>query len=163
MVAAQLGEAVLPDFERNVLQAIPVQAGGLYPISDVWYIDPSLDTPERLRVHVGQFAQEIASEVALGEVISSCNEGIGFVCTPAPANASRTAHSVWLLLASLSNIEILSDANLKQLATELPALLHGKGNTARRLSDTALVKLFRMLRLVRRLLDLESSVATDGP
>ena len=48
LVADQTGEA-LPDFEANVLQAIPVQAGGLYPISDVWYIEPGLDAPDRLR------------------------------------------------------------------------------------------------------------------
>jgi len=29
-----------------------VQAGGLYPISDVWYIDPGLDEPQRLRTHI---------------------------------------------------------------------------------------------------------------
>lgn len=41
MVADQLGDK-LPDFEADALRAIPVQAGGLYPISDVWYIEPSL-------------------------------------------------------------------------------------------------------------------------
>ena len=37
MVADQMGDK-LPDFEADALRAIPVQAGGLYPISDVWYI-----------------------------------------------------------------------------------------------------------------------------
>ena len=41
MVADQLGDALPPDFSASVLQSIPVQAGGLYPISDVWYIDPA--------------------------------------------------------------------------------------------------------------------------
>jgi len=36
LIAEQLGEESPPDFESNVLQSIPVQAGGLYPISDVW-------------------------------------------------------------------------------------------------------------------------------
>ena len=48
-----------------------------------------------------------------------------------------------------------------QLAADLPALLHGQGqhhgDCTRRLSDTALVKLFRLLRLARRLLDLEAA------
>ena len=39
---------------------------------------------------------------------------------------------------------------------ELAALLHGHGGSATRLSDAALVKLFRLLRLARRLLDLEA-------
>jgi hypothetical protein len=58
MVADELGDA-LPDFSANVLQSIPVQAGGLYPISDIWHIDPGLDTPDRLRIHIAQFAREI--------------------------------------------------------------------------------------------------------
>jgi hypothetical protein len=61
MVADQLGDK-LPDFEADALRAIPVQAGGLYPISDVWYIEPGLDVPDRLRVHIAQFAREIAEE-----------------------------------------------------------------------------------------------------
>ena len=61
MVADQLGDK-LPDFEADALRAIPVQAGGLYPISDVWYVEPGLDVPDRLRVHIAQFAREIAEE-----------------------------------------------------------------------------------------------------
>jgi hypothetical protein len=61
MVADQMGDK-LPDFEADALRAIPVQAGGLYPISDVWYIEPGLDVPDRLRVHIAQFAREIAEE-----------------------------------------------------------------------------------------------------
>src|SRR3546814_7863050 len=61
MVADQLGDK-LPDFEVDALRAIPVQAGGLYPISDVWYIEPGLDAPDRLRVHIAQFARERSEE-----------------------------------------------------------------------------------------------------
>src|SRR3546814_16565744 len=60
-----------PDFSANVLQSIPVQAGGLYPISDIWYIDPGLDTPDRLRIHIAQFAREIAGEAELDEYVRS--------------------------------------------------------------------------------------------
>src|SRR5690606_628654 len=55
LVADHMGDTH-QDFEANVLKAIPVQAGGLYPISDVWYIEPGLDTPDSLRVHIAQFA-----------------------------------------------------------------------------------------------------------
>ena len=163
MVADQLGDAVPPDFERNALQAIPVQAGGLYPISDVWYIDPGLDTPDRLRIHIGQFAQEIADEVALNQAITPCEDGIGFRCVPLPPNPSRTARAVWTLLASLSGQGAMPDTDQKQLAADLPVLLHGRGHPASRVSDTALVKLFRLLRLARRLLDLEPDTAKNGP
>ena len=56
MVADQLGDVLPPDFSANVLQSIPVQAGGLYPISDIWHIDPGLDTPDRLRIHIAAAA-----------------------------------------------------------------------------------------------------------
>ena len=79
LVADQTGEA-LPNFEAHVLQAIPVQAGGLYPISDVWYIEPGLDAPDRLRVHIAQFAREIAEEAGQAERIETIDDGIGFLC-----------------------------------------------------------------------------------
>src|SRR3546814_11673313 len=80
MVADQLGDALPPDFSANVLQSIPVQAGGLYPISDIWYIDPGLDTPDRLRIHIAQFAREIAGEAELDEYVADRPDGIGFAC-----------------------------------------------------------------------------------
>src|SRR5574338_1607291 len=79
LVADQLGDK-LPDFEANALHAIPVQVGGLYPISDVWYIEPALDVPDRLRVHISQFAHEIAEEAAVAGYIEPCHGGIGYVC-----------------------------------------------------------------------------------
>lgn len=163
MVADQLGDALPPDFSTNVLQSIPVQAGGLYPISDVWYIDPGLDTPDRLRIHIAQFAREIAGEVNLDGCIEDRPDGIGFVCRGrAP---SRPGHAVMVLLACLAGqnpAEVGLDN--EQLALDLPALLHGQSHNAeaRRLSDTALVKLFRLLRLARRLLDLEAGAAAPG-
>ena len=165
MVADQLGDALPPDFSTNVLQSIPVQAGGLYPISDVWYIDPGLDTPDRLRIHIAQFAREIAGEAELDGCIEDRPDGIGFVCRArAP---SEPGHAVMALLASLAGqnpAEIGLDNG--QFALDLPALLRGQSPShnaeAGRLSDTALVKLFRLLRLARRLLDLEAGAAAPG-
>lgn len=167
MVADQLGDALPPDFSSNVLQSIPVQAGGLYPISDVWYIDAGLDTPDRLRIHIAQFAREIAGEAGLDECIEDHPDGIGFTCrlnTQAPSPIGR---AVLTLLVSLTG-QPAAEAGVDsaQLAADLPALLHGQGQSqgdgARRLSDTALVKLFRLLRLARRLLDLEAGAAASG-
>lgn len=44
-LAALEGEH-LPVFEETALQAIPVQVGGLHPITDLWYIERSIDTPK---------------------------------------------------------------------------------------------------------------------
>ncbi|HBO7162140.1 TPA: ParB N-terminal domain-containing protein [Pseudomonas aeruginosa] len=162
MIANELGDAP-PDFSANVLQSIPVQAGGLYPISDVWHIDAGLDTPDRLRIHIAQFAREIAGEAGLDQCIEERADGVGFACHASAQPPSPQRRGVLALLASLAG-QSFTDADLDggQLSAELPALLHGQGDATRRLSDTALVKLFRLLRLARRLLDLESGAAGPG-
>ncbi|EIU4787409.1 ParB family protein [Pseudomonas aeruginosa] len=163
MVADQLGDALPPDFSANVLQSIPVQAGGLYPISDVWYIDASLDTPERLRIHVAQFAREIAGEAHLDECIDDRPDGIGFACHAYAQDPGPLGRAVLALLACLAGQQP-ADVGLDngQFVIDLSALLHGQGDATRRLSDTALVKLFRLLRLARRLLDLDAGAADPG-
>lgn len=60
---AALDGEVLPDFASNALVAIPVQAGGLNPISDLWYIEREIDNTATLRQHIAQLAREIASSV----------------------------------------------------------------------------------------------------
>ncbi len=159
MIADQLGDALPPDFSDNVLQSIPVQAGGLYPISDVWYIDPGLDAPDRLRIHIAQFAREIASEADLDEFIEDRPDGIGFACRAQPP--FPLGQTVLTLLGSLAGQQLADTALHEQLVTDLPTLLHGQGDVTKRLSDTALVKLFRLLRLARRLLDLEASATVS--
>ncbi len=163
MVADQLGDALPPDFSANVLQSIPVQAGGLYPISDVWYIDASLDTPERLRIHVAQFAREIAGEASLDECIDDRPDGIGFACHAYAQDSGSLGRAVLALLACLAGQQP-ADVGLDngQFVIDLSVLLHGQGDATRRLSDTALVKLFRLLRLARRLLDLDAGAADPG-
>ena len=163
MVADQLGDALPPDFSASVLQSIPVQAGGLYPISDVWYIDPGLDTADRLRIHIAQFAREIAGEAGLDECIDDRAEGIGFACRARTQSSAPLGRAVLALLACLAG-QRPADVGLHdgQIVIELPALLHGQGDAAQRLSDAALVKLFRLLRLARRLLDLEAGAANPG-
>ncbi|EOZ3447747.1 TPA: ParB N-terminal domain-containing protein [Pseudomonas aeruginosa] len=163
MVADQLGDALPPDFSASVLQSIPVQAGGLYPISDVWYIDPGLDTPERLRTHIAQFAREIAGEADLDECIDDRADGLGFACRVRIQSPAPLGRAVLALLACLAG-QRPTDVGMHdgQVVIDLPALLHGQGDPAQRLSDTALVKLFRLLRLARRLLDLEAGAAAPG-
>ncbi|MDH5858917.1 ParB family protein [Lampropedia aestuarii] len=163
MVADQLGDALPPDFSANVLQSIPVQAGGLYPISDVWYIDASLDTPERLRIHVAQFAREIAGEVGLDACVDDRADGIGFACRACARDPGPLGRAVLALLACLAGQQP-ADVGLDngQFVIDLPSLLHGQGDATRRLSDTALVKLFRLLRLARRLIELDAGAADPG-
>lgn len=167
LVADQLGDK-LPDFEANALRAIPVQVGGLYPISDVWYIEPGLDVPDRLRVHIAQFAREVAEEAAVAGYIEPSDGGIGFVCV-IPPDAQATAspafdRAVLTLLHALSAASVpKTGPDCARLADDLAPLLHGSGGASMRLSDAGLVKLFRLLRLARRLLDLESGAVSADP
>ncbi|MGV8691690.1 ParB family protein, partial [Pseudomonas aeruginosa] len=92
--------------------------------------------------------------------------GIGFVCVaPAVGQAKALpvfARAVQTLLHALSAAPPAANGlDRARLADELAALLHGHGGSATRLSDAALVKLFRLLRLARRLLDLEAGVASQ--
>ena len=162
MVAGQMGDK-LPDFEADALRAIPVQAGGLYPISDVWYIEPGLDAPDRLRVHIAQFAREIADEAGASEQVEPSDSGIGFACVAPPAARAVPpfAPAVLTLLHALCTAaRPAAGLDRAKLADDLAPLLYG-GGTFPRLSDAGLVKLFRLLRLARRLLDLESRAGTS--
>jgi len=168
LVAEHTGDA-LPDFAHNVLQAIPVQAGGLYPISDIWIIDPALDAPAPLRIHIAQFAQEIAEEADLAERIEPCEDGIGYRCGGSPPSPAFP-RAVFALLSALSRVDRQAadeqDAAPPDtpLENDLAPLLAGSSASpapeASRLSDSGLVKLFRLIRLARRLLELG---AGDNP
>ena len=164
MVADQMGDK-LPDFEADALRAIPVQAGGLYPISDVWYIEPGLDVPDRLRVHIAQFAREIAEEADVAGQVEPSEGGMGFVCVAPPAVRALPpfACAVLTLLHALCAAPRPAPGfDGARLADDLAALLHG-GGAYPRLSDAGLVKLFRLLRMARRLLDLETGAASSNP
>lgn len=146
LVADHTGES-LPNFSDNVLKAIPVQAGGLFPISDVWFIEPAIDTPECLRTRIEQLAVEIAAEEECEDLIEHTEEGIGFRC-----RFEETTPAL-VLLGALSATPKGKEARLYERIAQL--LLDGED----RLSDTAVVKLFRLIRLSRRLTELIAAQA----
>lgn len=174
-IAEATGDPV-PDFHANVVRAIPVQAGGLHPICDVWYIEPALDAPDRLRAHIAQLAIEIAQEAGLAHRIESVEDGIGFACSStAPLSKegplSFFERAVLTLLNALSGTYrhvLRSNIDGIRLADDLGPLLQGPSvsrpapQSATRLSDAGLVKFFRLIRLARRLLELESSASTPS-
>ncbi|WP_437610080.1 ParB family protein [Erwinia sp. V71] len=177
LIADHTGESH-NDFESNVLKAIPVQVGGLYPISDVWHIAPGLDEPERLRTHIAQFALEIAREAGVGEHIAPSDYGIGFSCTAQIGHAGASG-TMALPDATLTLLHVLSAPYLSasasparsdtsRLAGDVGVLLLGTApsatssqNQSHVLTDSGLVKLFRLVRLARRLLEIEAGIP-DG-
>jgi len=173
LLADQTGDTP-PDFESTVLQAIPVQAGGLHPITDIWYIEPSLDTPDSLRVHIAQFATEIADEAGQAQHIQPNDTGIGFHCDIRAISVEAQViplmgRAVLTLLHALSAgfqpppLPTGDIANLRLLDLLGPLLQGHQGphsEAISRLSDNGLVKLFRLLRLSRRLMELEAGTGT---
>lgn len=183
---AALDGEVLPDFASNALVAIPVQAGGLNPISDLWYIEREIDHTATLRQHIAQLAREIASSVKAPGQFIDIDGGVGFSYRhpEAEVEITATAQHTLTLLQSLSGsmaivlkmiqqqpelqIDALTDfefaAGLGQILLGQPHTKDQPPESECRLSDGALVKLFRIIRLARRLIDLEiQSVANNGP
>ncbi|QPO18809.1 MULTISPECIES: ParB family protein [Pseudomonas] len=183
---AALDGEILPDFAANALVAIPVQAGGLNPISDLWYIEREIDTASTLRQHIAQLAREVASAVKAPGEFLDVDGGVGFSYRhpEVDVEVTATAQHTLTLLQSLSGSMAIVMKMIKQqpdlqadaladfeFAAGLGQILLGQPHTKDqlpenegRLSDGALVKLFRIIRLARRLIDLEiQSVANNGP
>lgn len=175
-LASMNGES-LPDFNANCLTAIPVQAGGLHPITDLWYIEGDIDTPRHLRTQIANLAAEIAVSVNAPGEIEATGIGIGFLYTGPQDDAgiSFVAQHTLTLLQSLSgsvaialkmmnptpgaDLSVLGEfqfaAALGQIMLGIPPSVEQSAENDERLSDGALVKLFRIIRLARRLIDLE--------
>ncbi len=179
-LAALEGEH-LPVFEETALQAIPVQVGGLHPITDLWYIERSIDTPEILRQHIADLVEEIAFIVGAPGTIERIQGGVGYLYRePAEdCELSEAALHLITLFQSLSGqVQVILDkvdsqtcrdalgefqfsAGLAQLLLGQPTTGDQPSSQAGRLNDEALVKLFRIIRLARRLVDLELPPATS--
>src|SRR3990167_6088316 len=168
---AALDGETLPDFNANALVAIPVQAGGLHPISHLWYIERDIDTPAVLRQHIAELARDIASSVdAPGEFVD-VEGGVGFSYRhpSEDIDVTATAQHTLTLLQSLSGSMSIALKMLEkqpeqkdalgefEFAAGLGQILLGqplaKDKTPAdpgRLSGGALVKLFPIVRLARR-------------
>lgn len=165
----------LPVFDETALQAIPVQVGGLHPITDLWYIERSIDTPEILRQHIADLTEEIALHVGAPGEIVRIQGGVGYTYREPNEDHEITdsaLHLMTLLQAVSGQVQVVLNTHDQQTCRDalgefqfsagLAQLLLGRPTTsdqpssqAGRLNDEALVKLFRIIRLARRLVDLE--------
>lgn len=155
MVSGLTGDTE-PNFKSNVLKSIPVQAGGLYAISDVWHIGVRLDNEDQLRLHIGQLLLEIAEELGAALHIETTDEGLGFQCSNVPCS-DRTGQVLINLLQALSGQSLLYPMNADALLQSVMLLFvgHHIKTDVKRLSDAGFVKLIRILRLLRRLFELK--------
>ncbi|ODJ92290.1 chromosome partitioning protein ParB [Pseudomonas viridiflava] len=173
-VAALDGEE-LPDFKANALVSIPVQAGGLHPISDVWYIERIIDQPDELRHVIAQLAHEVALICGLNlDTVAEVPGGLGFLCQEPPVDIELTelANNTLTLLQAISGVYAIAltkqtpetplDVAEFQFTAALGHLLLGSPRyedrdavLEGRMDDACIVKLFRLIRLGRRLVELE--------
>ncbi|MDT3722963.1 ParB family protein [Pseudomonas oryzihabitans] len=177
-IAAEGGET-LPDFNSDALRAIPVQAGGLYAVSDVWYIERNIDDSDSLRKVLRMLALEVAelSDVP-GDLLMSTELGLGFALTSPQEDLTERGTTAWQFLQSLSGMYRYAIArdpdaaadlaasvaeetatfalNLGQLLIGNPLFDSTPASPDGRMTDAALVKLFRIVRLARRLIELEA-------
>lgn len=170
------GEA-LPDFEECAVTAIPVQAGGLHPVSDIWYIEQPLDTPAQLRMAIANLAREMAGYAGHADSVLKQEDGLGFALRVERLDLDTPrATGIHLLLTALLRAQDEVDWEDRK---QLPSALFGQlllgiyqlplANRPtqdvglERLPDTLLIKLYRLIRLARRLIDLTLASAPDTP
>jgi len=177
-IAAEHGET-LPDFNSDALRAIPVQAGGLHAISDVWYIERNTDTPEELRKGLRALVFEIAQLCDVpSELLKPTDFALGFTLSTPQSELTARGTTSWQFLQSLTGMysyvvsrdpesaEALKASiaeenatfalNLGQLLLGDPLFDSKPASTEGRMTDAAVVKLFRVIRLARRLIELEA-------
>lgn len=118
--------------------------------SDIWFIDAAMDSPQRLRAHVKLLAAEIADEVELKDAIEPAESGIGFQC--------RLQNDPLIaMLGAISHTPAVKGVLGLYLYERLGGLLIGdEDSDFEPMSDAAVMKLFRIIRLARRLYELET-------
>ncbi|MEN4946440.1 ParB family protein [Pseudomonas proteolytica] len=137
-------------------------------VADIWNIPLALDTPEQLRLAIAALAREMAGYAGRPESIIEQKNGLGFTLDMDLLDFSTPrATSIHLLLLALLRAQDEVDwEDRKQLPSALfGQLLLGVYQLPltdrpvievglKRLPDELLIKLYRLIRLARRLIDL---------
>lgn len=155
----------------------PTKTVATCPIDDIWIIAPTLDTPEQLRLAIAGLAREMAAYAGHPESIIDQTHGLGFALSIEQLDlaAPRAAGVHLMLLALLRAQDDVSWEDRKQLPSALfGQLLLGVYHLPlinrptmdvglERLPDDLLIKLYRLVRLARRLIDLTLTHEADTP
>jgi ParB family protein of integrating conjugative element (PFGI_1 class) len=144
---------------------------------DIWTIAPTLDSPEQLRLAIARLAREMAVYAGHPESIVDQPHGLGFALDMERVDfgTPRSTGVHLLLLALLRAQDDVNWEDRKQLPsalfgqlllgiyqlplTDRPAIDVG----LERLPDGLLIKLYRLIRLARRLVDLTLAPEDDSP
>lgn len=175
-VAGAAGESNTPVTSPNPSSSI--EGAGLSS-PNIWDIATEIDDPATLRRSIAQLVREISIDAGLPDHVQELDGGVGFhyarPWTDQPQHLSDTALSTLMLFESLSGVyavvqhslqsgteqaegllEFRFAAHLGQLLMGNPAeVSEGSPSSSGRLSDAAVIKLFRVIRLARRLIDFD--------
>lgn len=146
-------------------------------IDDIWNIAPALDTPEQLRLAIAGLAREMAAYAGDPEGIIDQQLGLGFALNIERLDlaAPRATGVHLMLLALLRAQDEVNWEDRKQLPSalfgqlllgvyQLPLTDHPAVDIGlERLPDSLLIKLYRLIRLARRLIDLTLTSEDDSP
>ena len=144
---------------------------------DIWTIAPALNTPEQLRLAIAGLAREMATYAGHPESIIDQQLGLGFSLNIERLDlAAPRATGVHLMLLALLRAQ--DDVNWED-RKQLPSALFGQlllgiyqlpltdrpavDVGLERLPDSLLIKLYRLIRLARRLIDLTLPPEDDSP
>jgi len=162
----------LPDFKESVLTSIPVIAGGpSSSVSDVWYIETRIKDPLSLRHNIWLLVKDICSTTGVTG-FGATKEGLGFgIFGKLGTDGTPISQGVQLMLLSILRTTDsfseqapipLSSALFSQIligSYDITVGLNGPADVGlARLEDAELVKLFRVIRLARVLVDLEKEL-----
>ncbi len=146
-------------------------------IDNIWTIAPTLDSPKKLRSAIAGLAREMATYAGHPESIIDQQHGLGFALDMELVDlATPRSTGVHLLLLALMRAQ--DDVNWED-RKQLPSALFGQlllgiyqfplpdhpimDVGLERLPDSLLIKLYRLIRLARRLIDLTLTPEADSP
>ena len=144
-------------------------------IDDIWFIAPTLDSAEQLRFAIAGLAREMMVYAGHPESIVDQKYGLGFALSieQLDLSAPRATGVHLMLLALLRAQDEVNWEDRKQLPSalfgqlllgvyQLPLTNHPAVDVGlERLPDGVLIKLYRLIRLARRLIDLTLTPEDD--
>ncbi|MBW1248774.1 ParB family protein [Pseudomonas tolaasii] len=148
-----------------------------YAFDDIWTITQALDTPEKLRLAIAGLARDMATYAGYPESIIAQPQGLGFALNVERIDlAAPRATGIHLLLMAFLRAQ--DDVNWED-RKYLPSALFGQLLVGvyqiplldcpavdvglERLPDSLLIKLYRLIRLARRLIDLTLNQEGNSP
>ncbi|EDF9556151.1 ParB family protein [Salmonella enterica] len=156
------GGTVIPPPE-SMPDASPLCEGN-EPITDIWRISPLFDSTEALQSISDRLAWDLAECCGIEDRVIADNDevGVGYrlntLASDHPMYSRPQSRACWALLAALNDIPLTEDLS----ATLTPALFIQRDTGGFFFSDLFLIKAFRLIRIVRRIRELQQEAHHDA-